>query len=169
MPIEFTTETVNPFRPTYPMGESGQKVKTTYFHWTFNTNQRIEGEKAEVLAMGNTLIETLKEFWNRPYEMGEYVEIDPKNKGILGAWNENWIYEFKTLFRLEVGENVQHGMRLHAHVLITVKHRTDFFFKIYKVKDEINRMLEEKEYPFRIMNVHVKVRGGNLEDYLRKD
>lgn len=169
MPIKFSTETVNPVRPTYPMGESGQKVRTTYFHWTFNTNQRIEGETSEALALGDTLIETLQEFWNRPEEIAEYVNFDPKHKGILGAWNENWIFEFKTLFRLEIGENRQHGRRLHAHVLVTVKHRTDFWFDIYKVRDEINRRLEEKDYPLRVMNVHVQVRGGNLEDYLKKD
>lgn len=169
MPIKFTTEVVNPVRPTYPMGESGQKVRTTYFHWTFNTNQRITGEREEALELGKTLEETLQEFFNRPEEIAEYVTFDPRHQGILGQWNDNWIYEYKTMFRLEIGENAKQGRRLHEHVLVTVKHRTDFWFNIYEVKDEVNRMLNEKHYPMRIMNVHLKVRGGNLEDYLKKD
>ena len=125
---------------------------------------RIDEELTSDSSLVTELQSAADRVFSQPAHFTKFVKF-PRG----GEWNSTHIVGLNVKTGVEVGKDDAHGKRLHLHVQFKVSHRTFVKLDFKEVQEEMNRVLEEMDYPHRIHYTHVTCHRPELEDYIGKD
>jgi hypothetical protein len=143
-------------------GSAVRKPSNSYFFVTINTNQVYSKDDLDILAEDAEILDQcMNHIWNSNLAL-QYLKYKPCKDGYLG--NEDDIEWLRAEWIVERG--FKQG-RLHAHILIKIKHYTCLHINHDKLRVEVGKMLG-------LGKVHVDVKYvatplSSIEDYIRKN
>lgn len=123
-----------------------RKVVSSSYHITISTNQRYRSQEAITLDM-RPLYETLQEIFGTPEGVVGILEILEPGGNALSDIGDT-----------EADIGMEYGERsgLHAHILLTVTHRTRIRINLAALKRELKRVLQSHGAPNLNPYFHVR-------------
>jgi hypothetical protein len=156
--------TALPFHMPQRSNKGRLKSRVSNFHITLNTNVRIDGSKEEIRPLVDQLQKCANVCFGQEAHFTRFVTF-PKG----GQWDDEHVIGLDVTTGVEIGKDDAHGRRLHLHVQFKIRHRSYVKLDFQAIKDEMNGILEEEEFPHRIAYVHVTCHKPELADYIGKE
>ena len=133
-----------------------KKIRTSNFLITFNTNIRFTNEEA--IEYAPKLYELAEALFGSDENMRNAIKF-------LDGKDYDAIESVKVTSKVEVGQNSL-GSRLHLHVGLKIRHNSKIHIDVDRLYFDSNTFLENNDFPFPIVNIHVSAHKADVQDYI---
>jgi hypothetical protein len=174
MPVKGTTK-VNKAIYAYRQQESSEKstapkkrVIYSNFFVTISTNYKTNGTRRDFDRFNDRFAQVL-ETMTSPEMIGQFFDFRYPRQ--FDRWEEPYIYSFDAETNIEEGNRRSQGGRMHAHMLLTVRHNSKISMSRKRVREYINQEMAVDGVKGSFVKINYIDGGGALArllDYIRK-
>ena len=166
-------------KPKFEHNKKGEgAILVSNFLVTLNTNARMTAEDKDLEAESIPLYNMAEVVFGDGEKLAHIVDFGRRGpRGVGGKftfindesinWNLDTVVDYRVTVGVEIGHNAR-GKRLHAHVVVKIRHKSFIRLDKDEILKRVNSYLETVGYKYPIKHINIRVTPPSAEDYLNK-